>query len=145
MTWPILRLDDDGEAFVKAVEDELDKLNKEETSSEVRVVNDKTGGEKGSKIQRYDLIPMEPLRLLAELYGKGAEKYAERNWERGYNWSLSFAALQRHVCQFWAGEDVDPETGVPHTIAVAFHAFALTQFMLTARDLDDRPSSVMRS
>ena len=29
---------------------------------------------------RYDLIPLEPLKRLAELYARGAEKYGDRNW-----------------------------------------------------------------
>ena len=51
---------------------------------ETRVVSD-TGGEKGSKQARYDLIPAIPLDELARVYGRGAEKYLERNWERGYD------------------------------------------------------------
>lgn len=107
---------------------------------EVRTIS-ATGGHKGVKQARYDLIPSEPLRLLAELYGKGAEKYAERNWENGYEWSKSFAALNRHLWAFWNGEDIDEETGKPHLTCVAFHAFALAEFMQTHPNYDDRPRS----
>lgn len=31
---------------------------------------------------RYDLIPLEPLKRLAELYARGAQKYGDRNWEK---------------------------------------------------------------
>lgn len=105
---------------------------------EVRQVSS-TGGQKGMKVERYDLVPAEPLRLLATLYGRGASKYEARNWERGYAWSLSFAALQRHAWAFWRGEDVDPETGLPHVTAVAWHAFALAEFMARQPAFDDRP------
>lgn len=98
-----------------------------------------TGGEKGSKMARYDLLPPEALKTLAELYGRGAEKYADHNWRRGYDWSLSFAALQRHAWQFWNGEDYDDSTGAPHMAAVAFHALSLITFMAEQRDYDDRP------
>lgn len=107
--------------------------------SEVRKTS-RTGGSKGQKPARFDLIPSRPLWTLAELYGKGAAKYGQdRNWERGYDWSLSFAALQRHSWQFWNGEDNDAETGLPHMASVAFHALALIEFMATHRDYDDRP------
>lgn len=100
--------------------------------TEVRVTSE-TGGQKGSKPQAYDLIPTLPLRLLAEQYGKGAEKYKQvngkDNWRNGYAWSLSYAALQRHLNQFWAGEDFDEETQAPHLIAAAWHCFALVTFM----------------
>ena len=106
---------------------------------EVRVTST-TGGEKGSKPARYDLLPAVPLEMLARLYGKGAEKYAAHNWARGYDWSLSFAALQRHAWAFWSGEDTDPEMGLPHMTAVAFHAFALVHFATHDRyaAFDDR-------
>lgn len=107
-------------------------------TDEVRITS-ATGGQKGSKDARYDLIPAEPLRLLATLYGKGASKYEDRNWERGYDWSLSFAAAQRHMWQFWNGEDVDEEMGLPHPVAAMFHMMALTEFLTKHPDFDNRP------
>lgn len=100
-----------------------------------------TGGKKGSKLERFDLIPTGPLSELARHYGKGAEKYEDRNWERGYRWSLSYAALQRHANLFWSGEDFDQETGTHHMAAVAFHAMALIEFGNTHPELDDRSKS----
>lgn len=112
-------------------------------TDEVRMTST-TGGEKGSKMARYDLLPPEALQAVAELYGKGAEKYAAHNWRRGYDWSLSFAALQRHAWQFWNGEDFDSETGAPHMASVAFHALALITFMTEQAAFDDRPKKESR-
>lgn len=111
---------------------------------EVRMTS-RTGGEKGSKPARFDLIPAGPLWTLAELYGRGALKYADRNWERGYAWHLSFAALQRHAWLFWQGEDNDAETGLPHLASVAWHAFALMEWAATHPEFDDRPSTLART
>lgn len=98
-----------------------------------------TGGAKGVKSERHDLIPMGPLKEVAERYGLGIkEGYGERNWELGYKWSLSYAALQRHLTAFWQGEDEDPGTGSSHLAAVVFHAFALMEFQKTHPELDDR-------
>lgn len=113
-------------------------------SEEIRVVDPDTGAQKGSKIERYDLIPAEPLRLLARHYGVGSRKYAERNWEGGYDWSLSYAALQRHANAFWSGEDIDEETGTPHIVAVAWHAFALAEFANSHPEKDNRPTTIAR-
>lgn len=107
-------------------------------TDEVRKTS-KTGGQKGQKTARYDLIPAYPLLEIAKMYGKGAEKYDDRNWEKGYPWSLSFAALNRHLWQFWMGEYIDQETGQPHLSAVAFHAMALMEFHRTHPEFDDRP------
>lgn len=108
------------------------------SAKEVRVTS-ATGGEKGSKEARYDLIPAEPLHLLATLYGRGAKKYADRNWEKGYDWALSFAAAQRHMWKFWAGEDIDEEMGLPHPICAVFHMLGLTEFLTTHPEFDNRP------
>jgi hypothetical protein len=106
-------------------------------SGEVRTTSS-TGGEKGVKPARFDLIPAGPMWEVAEHYGRGAEKYEDRNWERGYEWSKSFGAMMRHAWAFWRGEDCDPETGSHHMAAVVFHALALIEFGRTQRAFDDR-------
>lgn len=107
-------------------------------NGEVRIVNEKTGGEKGQKPIRMDLLPVEPMWEVAKLYGKGAEKYAMHNWRRGYDWSLSYGAMMRHATQFWNGESYDEETGCHHLSSVIFHALALMEFEKTHPELDDR-------
>lgn len=118
-------------------------------TNEVIVTDPKTGGKKGTKPSRYDLIPTIPLKQLAEVYGVGARKYADRNWELGYKWSLSFAAMMRHAQSFWSGEDYDihnpdcapnciEHTEAPHLAQAAWHCFALLEFMRTHPELDDR-------
>jgi len=110
--------------------------------AEVRITDAYTGGQKGTKLARYDLIPVAPLEELAKVYGAGARKYEDRNWERGYAWSLSYSALQRHLNAFWAGEDIDAETNRHHLGAVVFHAFALMEMQYRDSGTDDRPPSI---
>lgn len=105
---------------------------------ELRVVS-KTGGAKGSKMARFDLLPPAAVKEIAEHFGKGAAKYADRNWEKGYAWSLSYAALQRHLHAFWGGEDIDPETGSHHLAAAGFHVLALLENRRINPQFDDRP------
>lgn len=105
--------------------------------TEVRVVDPLTGGEKGSKIERFDLIPVEMETALARHYGVGATKYEDRNWERGYKWSLSYAALRRHLAAWTGGESYDTETGTHHLVAVIWHATALFIFELRGLGTDD--------
>jgi hypothetical protein len=97
-------------------------------TGEVRVVDEKTGAEKGMKLARFSLIPPGFVWALAEHYGKGAKKYADRNWEKGYKWSLSVDATQRHFNQWLQGEDNDEETGSSHLVAAAWHLCALWFF-----------------
>lgn len=106
--------------------------------NEIFSTNEVTGGQKATKLARFDLIPPGPLVALAEHYGKGSEKYADRNWELGYEWGKSFAAMMRHAWLFWNGEDIDPETGSHHLTAVAWHAFAMQEWTRTHPEMDDR-------
>jgi len=110
----------------------------ESNNGETRITDPNTGGEKGRKLARWELLPGDALHELAEHYGKGCEKYADRNWERGYNWSLSFGAMMRHAWAMWGGEDVDEETGSLHMTAVAWHALALLAYQLRSVGTDDR-------
>lgn len=110
-------------------------------SGEVRSVSS-TGAEKGTKAERFSLLPAEALAAVARHYGVGAAKYSAHNWRKGYEWSKSYDALQRHSNAFWAGEDIDAETGSPHMAAVAFHALTLITFMAEHPEMDDRFSSV---
>lgn len=104
---------------------------------------ERPSGVKGQKLARFDLLPWDALAEVAEHYGRGAKsgggKYDDRNWERGYAWSLSFAALHRHLAAFWNGEDIDPDSGSPHLAAVVFHALALLAFARRFPEHDDRP------
>ena len=108
---------------------------------EIRYTDPVTGGMKGEKIARFDLLPPDIMWELAEHYGKGAKKYADRNMEKGYPWSKSFAACQRHLNQFWRGEDNDPEFGSLHLIAAAWHCFTMAWFLRHGAGTDDRPKA----
>lgn len=118
------------------------------TGQETRVTDAKTGGQKGSKLADFALLPWTIVREIAEHFGRGKRKYASRNWERGYDWSLSFAALHRHLESFWSGDEIDhdPELYVEgeehtarHIIAVAWHALVLAYFSRYGVGNDDRP------
>lgn len=109
------------------------------TAGEERVVNAETGGAKGRKPQRMELVPWRSVAAISEVYAFGAAKYDEHNWLRGYAWSLSFGALMRHLAAFWAGEDDDPESGLSHLAHAGFHVLALLTFTERFASLDDRP------
>lgn len=106
--------------------------------SERRVTDPNTGGQKGTKPERFDLIPPEALAEVARVYEFGSRKYDAHNWRRGYAWSLSFAALMRHAWAFWRGETHDPESGLHHMAHVVFHCLSLITFTTERPELDDR-------
>lgn len=87
---------------------------------------------------RYDLIPSDALEDLASLYAYGANKYAERNWEKGMSWGRCFASLMRHSWAFWRGENIDPESGYHHMTHAAWNCLALVSYAKRGRGTDDR-------
>jgi len=88
---------------------------------------------------RYELLPPELGAAVAAVLSYGADKYSDRNWELGMNWSRPYAALGRHMAAWWGGEDCDPETGFSHL----WHAGCCIAFLIAyeAREIgdDDRP------
>ena len=88
---------------------------------------------------RYDLVPVEAVAALASILTHGAEKYGDRNWEKGMDWSRPYGSLLRHLFAWWARENIDPESGKPHL----WHAICNLAFLIAyeARDdgTDDRP------
>lgn len=141
------------EKFVDYVLDEYNNFAAPLTG-EVRTTSS-TGGQKGVKPQRFDLIPVHPLTVLAEHYGKGAAKYDDHQWMKGYEWSKSYAAMMRHLTKWWGGEDFDAHepdckpdcvehTESHHVTAGIWHGFAILQFIRDYPQFDDRPQSSLR-
>ena len=88
------------------------------------------------------LINPSLLFNIADVLGFGARKYAERNWEQGIAYSRVFAALQRHLWQWWDGTRLDAESGLPHLA----HAACCLMFLIAYTErpskydpFDDRP------
>lgn len=91
------------------------------------------------KEERFDLLPPFALRQVARVYGFGARKYAPQNWRKGMAWMRLYAAIQRHTTAWASGEDIDPESGLPHLAHAAFSCLALIEFATTGAGTDDRP------
>ena len=108
------------------------------SKNEVRVVDKKTGGQKGMKVAAYDLLPFDALEEVAKVFGWGATHYARRNWERGYDWGLSYAAMMRHAAAFWRRQDVDDESGLNHMAHCVWHGLALLAFSMRKMGVDSR-------
>lgn len=60
------------------------------------------------------LIPPALVRQVGQVLGYGARKYAPNNWRKGMKWSEVYSAMQRHLLAWQEGEDIDPESGLPH-------------------------------
>lgn len=92
---------------------------------------------------RHDLVPTFAQEQYAKVLTKGAEKYAERNWELGMPWSKVLASLERHLQAIKRGEDFDPETGILHSAHVMCNAGFLTEYYKIYPQGDDRPHNYL--
>lgn len=72
---------------------------------------------------RPDLISPHALLRLGALMGRGADKYGERNWEKGMPYSRFYASAMRHMLQ-WGKGDRDED----HLAAVCFNLMAIMHF-----------------
>lgn len=87
---------------------------------------------------RFDLIPARPLLEIARVFTIGANRYGDRNWEKGIAFGRIFAAMMRHAWAWRGGERNDPEDGQHHLASVAWCAMALIELEETHPELDDR-------
>lgn len=67
----------------------------------------------GDKV-RTDLYPPDAYEMISQVYTFGAKKYSAHNWSKGMDWSRLIGAAERHLLAFKKGEDLDPESGLPH-------------------------------
>lgn len=83
----------------------------------------------------WQLLPYDALRVIAEVFTHGAEKYGDRNWENGIKYGRVFGAIMRHLSAWAVGERIDPESGKSHLA----HAGAGILFLLAyeQRTMDD--------
>jgi len=106
--------------------------------AEVRIVDAKTGGEKGQKGCQLGAVDPMALWEVGLISGFGNKKYERYNFAKGYKWSLSYDAMQRHLKLFWSGEDRDQESGLLHIAHAAWHCLALLCFYTRGKGTDDR-------
>lgn len=87
---------------------------------------------------RMDLIDQLAMEGLAAVLTKGAVKYNAHNWRAGLPYTETVASMLRHVAKFMQGEDIDPETGLPHVDHIQCNAMFLSNMTKTRPDMDDR-------
>lgn len=92
----------------------------------------------------YSLIPLCTLEDEARVWGYGASKYTAFNWTKGMRWSVPLGSLMRHVAAWQRGEDLDPESGLPHLAHMMCNLRMLTLYAKTYPEGDDRPKLVGR-
>lgn len=88
---------------------------------------------------RLELLDPYAMRQVGLVLAFGAKKYpSAKNWMKGLQYTRLLGSTLRHVFAFIGGEDLDPESGLPHPA----HAMCCLMFLLGMTqihpELDDR-------
>jgi hypothetical protein len=87
---------------------------------------------------QHDLIPFEALDEIAKVFTFGCIKYSRSDWAKGIKISRLLSAAYRHMGKFNAGEEMDPESNLPHIAHAATNLIMLIYLMQNKPELDDR-------
>lgn len=87
---------------------------------------------------KMSLVPNLALEAVAKVMTYGAIKYAAYNWMKGFDWTRLTDAAMRHIQLFNRGEDIDPESGLPHLAHAACCVMMLYDITQLYPEKDDR-------
>lgn len=92
----------------------------------------------GTKIDTT-LVPYELIVSAAIGLNYGAQKYSERNFERGLSYSSLLGSIERHNKAIMDGEYFDAESGLPHYTLLASCVAMLCHNIMQSTVIDNRP------
>ncbi len=87
---------------------------------------------------RLELLDPIALEGMTKVLEYGSRKYSDNNWKKGMSWQSVLGCLLRHTFKFMAGEDLDPETKLPHVDHILCNAMFLSNFYRMHKNQDDR-------
>jgi hypothetical protein len=74
----------------------------------------------------------------ARVFDYGRRKYAAWNWIKGQAWSIPIGSAMRHLLAIQRGEELDPESGLPHAGHAACNVIMLLWYIDHYPEGDDR-------
>lgn len=84
------------------------------------------------------LLDADFLEEVGSVLGFGASKYAAHNWRNGIAVDRLISAAYRHLGAINRGEDIDPESGLPHTGHLGCCVMFLGWTLKNKPELDNR-------
>lgn len=84
------------------------------------------------------LIPLHLLEGEARVWMHGEKKYSRWQWTKGMAWGKVVASLLRHLAAWQNGEELDPESGLPHLDHIACNVRMLQLYRTEYPEGDDR-------
>lgn len=86
----------------------------------------------------YHQVPLWALEGVAQVLMFGAKKYKKGNWAKGMAWSIPFDCAMRHMLAWQRGEELDPESGLPHLDHALCNLLFLAAYRRLYPEGDDR-------
>lgn len=95
----------------------------------------------GSKKVGLSAVPAQVVMELGLALGcEGAPRYGRHNYRiAGVRASVYYDAAMRHLMAWWEGEDIDPDSGLPHTVKAMACMAVLRDAQINNKLSDDRP------
>lgn len=94
----------------------------------------------GSRKAPMSSVPTPVLMELGAAMLEGSCKYGRHNYRAiGVRASVYYDAIMRHMFAWWEGEDIDPESGIHHTVKAMACLAILRDAERNGKLNDDRP------
>lgn len=94
----------------------------------------------GSKKAGISNVPAQVVAELGLAMLEGAAKYGRHNYRiAGVRASVYYDAAMRHLMAWWEGEDIDPDSGLPHVVKAMACLAVLRDAQINNKLIDDRP------
>lgn len=88
----------------------------------------------------FSTIPAAVLAETGLAMLEGALKYGRHNYRvAGVRASVYYDAALRHLASFWEGEDIDPDSGLPHLVKAIACCIVIRDSQIQENWVDDRP------
>lgn len=96
----------------------------------------------GTKKCPFSTVPAPVIAEVGLGMLEGALKYGRHNYRAiGVRTSVYYDAAFRHLTAFWEGQDIDPDSGLPHITKAIACLVVLRDSQLVGNVVDDRPPS----
>lgn len=94
----------------------------------------------GTKKVPFSPIPANVTAEVGLAMLEGARKYGRHNYRvSGVSASVYYDAAMRHLAQWWEGEDIDKDSGLPHVVKAIACLYVLRDAASRGMLTDDRP------
>lgn len=118
--------------------EDLGPITREDFGLASKDTNPKDGV--GSRKVSLSNVPLPPLLELALAMQEGAIKYGRHNYRTaGVRESVYFDACVRHLFAWWEGENLDPDSNLPHITKAMACLVVLRDAQISGNSTDDRP------